>query len=51
LVAVWLMVMPVHAPSLPTHSLVTQLSLSVSGNKSPHTRRDLLREPLHPQAN
>jgi membrane-associated phospholipid phosphatase len=51
LVAVWLMVMPVHAPPLPTHALVTQLSLSVSGNKSPHTRSDLLREPLHPQAN
>lgn len=43
-VVVWLWVSPVHTPQLPTHSLVTRLSLVLSGNASPYTRHQLLRQ-------
>jgi membrane-associated phospholipid phosphatase len=42
LVAVWLMITPVHAPQLKTHSWVTQLALRLSGHATPYTRVDLL---------
>jgi PAP2 superfamily len=43
LVAVWLAVMPVHAPASNTHSLVTRMSLMLSGRSEPFTREDLQR--------
>ena len=44
LIAIWLVIMPIHAPALQTHSWVTQLALKLSGNKTPYTRGDMLRE-------
>ncbi len=41
-VALWLMVMPAHAPASRSHSVVTKLSLLVSGHKVPYTRSDML---------
>jgi membrane-associated phospholipid phosphatase len=43
LVAVWLAVMPVTAPASNTHSLVTRMSLMLSGRSEPFTRQDLQR--------
>jgi membrane-associated phospholipid phosphatase len=43
LVAVWLVIMPVQAPASTTHSLVTRLSLMLSGRSEPFTRADLQR--------
>jgi hypothetical protein len=45
LVALWVLITPVHVPPLPTHSLVTRLALSLSGSPVPHTRRDMLLTP------
>jgi membrane-associated phospholipid phosphatase len=51
--AIWLLVMPAHAPAAQTHSMVTRLALSLSGHQRPYTRADMLREwrqrakPLH----
>ena len=42
LVAAWLLIMPIHAPPLGTHGLVTWLSLKLSGHQTPYTREDLL---------
>lgn len=42
LVAVWILITPVRLPPLQTHSLVTRLALSLSGNPVPHTRRAML---------
>ena len=42
LVALWVLITPVHVPPLPTHSLVTQLALSLSGSPVPHSRRAML---------
>jgi membrane-associated phospholipid phosphatase len=44
LVAVWLLIMPIHAPQTQSHSLVTRLSLTLSGKLAPHTRHDLLKD-------
>lgn len=44
LVAVWLLIMPIHAPETLSHSLVTRLSLTLSGKMAPHTRHDMLRD-------
>jgi hypothetical protein len=44
LVAAWFLIMPTQAPSLQTHSWVTQLSLMLSGNKVPYTRSHMLHE-------
>lgn len=44
LVAVWLLIMPMHAPQTQSHSLVTRLSLTLSGKIAPHTRHDMLRD-------
>jgi membrane-associated phospholipid phosphatase len=41
LVAVWLAIMPVKAPASNTHSLVTRMSLMLSGRSEPFTREDL----------
>lgn len=41
LVAVWIGVMPMHAPPSQTHDLVTQLALRLSGHQTPHTRATL----------
>jgi membrane-associated phospholipid phosphatase len=46
LVALWVLITPVHVPPLPTHSLVTRLALSLSGSPVPHTRRDMLLTPV-----
>jgi hypothetical protein len=43
-VALWLVVTPAHAPPSQTHSIVTQLSLKLSGHATPYTRADMLRE-------
>jgi hypothetical protein len=43
LIAVWLAVMPVHALASNTHSLVTRMSLMLSGRSEPFTREDLQR--------
>jgi membrane-associated phospholipid phosphatase len=45
--AVWLLIMPVHAPAAATHSMVTRLALSLSGHQRPYTRADMLREWRH----
>ena len=44
--ALWLALMPVHAPASTTHSLVTRMSLALSGRTEPYTRADLQRR-LH----
>ncbi|OYY48049.1 MAG: hypothetical protein B7Y54_14945 [Polaromonas sp. 35-63-240] len=41
LVAAWLAMMPVQAPPSTTHSLVTRMSLMLSGRSEPFTRADL----------
>jgi membrane-associated phospholipid phosphatase len=46
LVALWVLITPIHVPPLPTHSLVTRLALSLSGSPVPHTRRDMLLTPV-----
>lgn len=38
----WLLITPLHLPSVPTHALVTRLALSLSGYALPCTRRALL---------
>jgi membrane-associated phospholipid phosphatase len=43
-VALWLAVTPAHAPPSQTHSMVTRLSLKLSGHATPYTRADMLRE-------
>lgn len=43
-VVLWLALMPVHAPASRTHSMVTRLSLMLSGHKTPYTRNDMLRK-------
>jgi membrane-associated phospholipid phosphatase len=43
LVAAWLAVMPATAPASNTHSLVTRMSLMLSGRSEPFTRQDLQR--------
>ena len=45
LIALWVLITPVHVPPLPTHSLVTRLALGLSGSPVPHTRRDMLLTP------
>jgi membrane-associated phospholipid phosphatase len=42
--AVWLLIMPAHAPAARTHTMVTRLALSLSGHQRPYTRADMLRE-------
>jgi membrane-associated phospholipid phosphatase len=42
LVAIWLLTSPSQVPGLATHSLVTKISLVLSGNNTPYTRDDLL---------
>jgi hypothetical protein len=42
-VALWLAWTPVHSPASPAHGMVIQLSLKLSGNSQPYTRRDMLR--------
>jgi len=41
--ALWLALMPVAAPPLETHSMVTRLALKLSGHDLPYTRSALLR--------
>ncbi|BCO27594.1 hypothetical protein MIZ03_2483 [Rhodoferax lithotrophicus] len=43
LVIAWLIIVPTQAPQLPTHSLVTQLALKLSGHSHAYTRSELLR--------
>jgi membrane-associated phospholipid phosphatase len=45
LVALWVLITPIHIPPVPTHSLVTRLALSLSGSPVPHTRRAMLLTP------
>ncbi|MDD5336722.1 MAG: phosphatase PAP2 family protein [Rhodoferax sp.] len=42
LVALWVLLTPLHIPPLPTHSLVTRLALALSGHAAPHTRHGML---------
>ena len=46
LVALWVLLTPLHIPPLPTHSLVTRLALALSGHAAPHTRHGML-QGLH----
>lgn len=48
-VALWLALTPAHAPPSQTHSMVTWLSLKLSGHATPYTRADMLREWKHRQ--
>ena len=41
--ALWLVVLPPSAPLSPTHGLITQLALSLSGHSQPHTRVQMQR--------
>ena len=41
--ALWLVVLPPSAPSSPTHGLITQLALALSGHSQPHTRVQMQR--------
>jgi hypothetical protein len=41
LLALWLGACALIAPPSPTHSMVTQLALALSGNQQPFTRADL----------
>ncbi len=43
-VALWLTLMPVHAAASRTHSVVTRVSLLISGRQTPYTRSAMLRE-------
>jgi membrane-associated phospholipid phosphatase len=45
LVALWVLITPIHIPPVPTHSLVTRLALSLSGSQVPQTRRAMLFTP------
>lgn len=38
----WVLIAPLHLPSVPTHALVTRLALSLSGHALPCTRQALL---------
>lgn len=51
LVALWVLITPIHVPPLPTHSMVTRLALSLSGSPVPHTRSTLhlTAEPWRPR--
>lgn len=49
IVALWLLLTPAHAPPSQTHSMVTRLSLALSGHKTPYTRADMMREWRHRQ--
>jgi membrane-associated phospholipid phosphatase len=49
--ALWLALMPQHAPASTTQSLVTQLALRLSGHTRPCTRRDLMRFDVHGDCN
>ncbi len=42
LVALWILLTPLHIPPLHTHSLVTRLALALSGHVAPHTRHGML---------
>lgn len=46
LVALWVLLTPLHIAPLPTHSLVTRLALTLSGHTAPHTRHGMLQR-LH----
>lgn len=48
LLALWLLVMPAYAPASQTHSMVTKLSLKLSGRAVPYTRIDMQRKPRQP---
>ena len=50
LIALWIGVMPLHAPPSQSHGLVTKLALRLSGHQKPHTRASLLRTPRHDAA-
>ena len=43
-VTLWLVLTPAHAPPSQTHSMVTWLSLKLSGHTTPYTRADMLRD-------
>ena len=44
-VGLWLVLTPVHAPPMQTHSYVIRLSLALAGIQVPHTRAELLGSP------
>ena len=48
LLAVWLTLLPMHAPPSRTHSLVVSISLKLSGRTRPYTRFELLAGMIHP---
>jgi membrane-associated phospholipid phosphatase len=43
-ILLWLVLMPLHAPASTTHSLITSISLTLSGREVPYTRTEMLRE-------
>jgi membrane-associated phospholipid phosphatase len=48
LLAVWLTLLPMHAPPSRTHNLVVAISLKLSGRQRPYTRFELLAGLIHP---
>jgi membrane-associated phospholipid phosphatase len=44
-VGVWLVLTPVHAPPMQTHSYVIRLSMALAGIQVPHTRAELMGLP------
>ena len=47
LVLAWVLLSPMKTPQVPTHFLVTRLSLALAGHDTPHTRAELLRRAHH----
>ena len=43
--ALWLVLMPLHAPAARTHATVMQFASLLSGHTKPHTRAEMLRGP------
>jgi PAP2 superfamily len=48
-IGIWFAVMPIRAPASQTHSMVTQLSLKLSGRSVLYSRREMLRGAPAPQ--
>jgi membrane-associated phospholipid phosphatase len=46
ILALWLMVSPLHTPQIPIHSMVTHIALLLSGHIKPHTRTELLHHSM-----
>ncbi|MDP9912359.1 membrane-associated phospholipid phosphatase [Variovorax boronicumulans] len=43
-ILLWLVLTPLHSPAVNTHSLITTISLTLSGRETPYTRQEMLRK-------